>query len=408
MSINKFAFVVSVIMLLSGMTEVLACTTAVVSGKSTPDGRPLLYKQRDTGDLHNIIEFCYDGKFGYAGLVNSNDPTHAVWGGYNTAGFAIINSASYNLNADDPSDTKDKEGIVMKMALQQCATVEDFGRLLDSLPKPLGVEANFGVIDAKGGAAYFETGNSRYTRFDANDPKTAPGGYIIRTNFSVSGNREKDKGVCRYLEEERLFAAASATHSIACDFFLHTVSRCLTHGLTHTNLYDMMPQHGNEPVFVPFRDYIPRYITSATVLVQGIKSGEPTSLTTMWTIAGSPLTSVAIPVWMHPDGYFPPILLPDKKGFAPLCTWALNLKKKLFPMEEGEGNDYLNLSALINREQTGILQKNLKVEQEILLRSEEKLDSWRNKGINYGEMDELYRWINQYVSEYFSQTPGYL
>lgn len=405
MPLKKFFTIPFTVFLLLCNPVTFACTTAVISGKCTPDGRPLLYKQRDAGVLQNIIEFGYEGKFGYVGLVNSNDSTHAVWGGYNTAGFSIINAASYNLNCNDPANIKDKEGILMKMALQQCVTVEDFGRMLDSLPKPLGVEANFGVIDAKGGAAYFETGNSRYTKFDANDPKTAPSGYIIRTNFSVSGNRKKDKGVCRYMEEDRLFIAAAATHAITCDFLLQTVSRCLTHGITNVNLYDFMPQHAQPPVLVPFRDYIPRYITSATVLIQGVKHDEPVVLTTMWTILGSPLTSVAIPVWIHPNGYFPPILLPDKRGFSPLCNWALNLKKKLFPMEKGEGNDYLNLAALINQEQTGFLQKSRKVEQEIVQRAEEKLNGWRNTGIDYGEMDELYRWINDYASEYFSQTP---
>ena len=166
-----------------------ACTTALVSGKFTPDGRPLLFKQRDTDELHNKIEFFHDGRYDYVGLVNSKDPSHAVWGGYNSTGFAIINSASYNLNEHDQASVKDNEGIIMKLALQRCRTVRDFEQLLDSLPKPLGVEANFGVIDAQGGGAYFETGNSHFKKYDVNDPAVAPDGYIIRTNFSFSGNR---------------------------------------------------------------------------------------------------------------------------------------------------------------------------------------------------------------------------
>ena len=295
----------------------------------------------------------------------------------------------------------------MKLALQKCSTVNDFERLLDSLPKPLGVEANFGVIDAQGGGAYFETGNSRYIKYDVNDPKIAPMGYIIRTNFSFSGNRSHDKGVSRYLAAEQLINQASLTHSLTCDFFLQKVARFLTHGLTKANLYDFMPHNGKNPVFVPFRDFIPRYITSSTLLIQGTKEQEPTSLTTMWTILGSPLTSMAIPVWINPKGYFPTILLPDKTGNAPLCEWALELKKQLFPIDKGEGTDYLNLSALINKENTGILQKNLGVEKEVISKSEVQLLEWRNNGLDYKEMDELYRWINKYVSEYFSQTPGY-
>lgn len=43
--------------LLAALTAepVLACTSAVVSGKVTPDGRPLLWKNRDTDYLRNQV-----------------------------------------------------------------------------------------------------------------------------------------------------------------------------------------------------------------------------------------------------------------------------------------------------------------------------------------------------------------
>ena len=153
---------------------VLACTTAIISGKYTADGRPLLYKHRDTGSLQNKLMYFTDGKYSYTGIVNSSDKAgKEVWGGYNSTGFAIMNSASYNLNPDE--DGKDElEGVVMKLALQRCSTLADFERLLDSLPKPMYVSANFGVIDAQGGAAYYETGDYTYKKFDANDTIPPP------------------------------------------------------------------------------------------------------------------------------------------------------------------------------------------------------------------------------------------
>ena len=86
----------------------------------------------------------------------------------------------------------------MKLALMTCATVSEFEELLKKLPKPLGVEANFGVIDAFGGAAYFETNNFYYTKFDVNDVKIAPKGYLIKTNFSFSGDTTKGFGFIGY------------------------------------------------------------------------------------------------------------------------------------------------------------------------------------------------------------------
>ena len=40
------------------------------------------------------------------------------------------------------------------------------------------IEANFGVIDAKGGAAMFEVDYYEYVMYDANNPKDAPCGTL--------------------------------------------------------------------------------------------------------------------------------------------------------------------------------------------------------------------------------------
>lgn len=81
-------------------------------------------------------------------LYNGGDSLLAeAWMGLNDAGFAIMNTASYNL-APDTASVKDREGIVMRLALERCRTLDDFETLLDTLPRPLGVQANFGVLDA--------------------------------------------------------------------------------------------------------------------------------------------------------------------------------------------------------------------------------------------------------------------
>ena len=80
-----------------------ACTSAIFTGKSTPDGRPLLWKHRDTGELDNRIEFFPSGKgrrYGFIGLVNSDSQDGEVWTGTNETGFSIMNTASYNLQSE--------------------------------------------------------------------------------------------------------------------------------------------------------------------------------------------------------------------------------------------------------------------------------------------------------------------
>lgn len=176
---KQLAFL-SIIVITVLTTSADACTTFIISGRHTPDGRPILYKHRDTGTLDNAVAYFSDGKYSYIGIVNSDKEwKDMVWGGYNSAGFAIMNSAAYNNNIGDTSKFIDQEGVLMKIALQRCATLEDFEALLMELPKPLGVDANFGVIDASGGAAYYETGQYGFKKIDANDQAVAPFGILI-------------------------------------------------------------------------------------------------------------------------------------------------------------------------------------------------------------------------------------
>lgn len=397
----------TIILILSAIfLQTAACTTAIISGKNTIDGRPLLYKHRDTDALQNKVMAFDDGKYQYIGIVNSKDKSgREVWGGYNSTGFAIMNSASYNLNPEQKG--KDElEGVVMKLALQRCATLDDFERLLDSLPKPMCLSANFGVIDAKGGAAYYETGDYSYKKFDANDPAVAPMGYIVRTNYSFSGDRSRDKGISRYMAAEPMFYQASLSNSLSYNFLLQNVSRSLKHGLTGVNLYDQVPSDTDTPVYAPFRDFIPRYSTSSVIVVQGVKKDESTTLTTMWTILGSPLTSVAIPVWLNKGNVYPSILTAIKSENADLCDWSLTVKKKLFPISVGEGNDYINLAALITSEQTGILQKTKPLENLILENGSTLLENWRKNGQSEKELKDFCDQVDKHVQEFYLREIG--
>ena len=49
-----------------------ACTSAIVTAKMTANGRPLLWKHRDTSDLNNVVErITPDAGFAYIGLFNA-------------------------------------------------------------------------------------------------------------------------------------------------------------------------------------------------------------------------------------------------------------------------------------------------------------------------------------------------
>lgn len=393
---KKYYKLFLVFFLISYQSTDYPCTTAVVSGKATADGRPLLLKNRDTGELQNRLVYFFDGKYKFIGLVNSPDKNNEeVWVGFNDAGFGIMNSASYNLkSSDDTTSISDLEGKIMKLALQKCATVEDFENLLKDLSKPLGVEANFGVIDANGGAAYFETNNFDYIKFDVNDPSVAPEGYLIRTNYSFAGKENKGFGYIRYATAAGLFENQTKDGKISFEFLINDVPRCLSHSFTNTDLTANLPDSLNDQDYVYFRDYIPRYSTSAAVVVQGIKKNESPSLTTMWTILGFPLTSVTIPLWITDDGSLPSILIADETGNAPLCKLALQLKDKVFSSQNDARENYINLSALMNKENSGVRQKLIPVEEQIMILADDNLKNWRNSGFIQSEVKDFYKWVD--------------
>jgi hypothetical protein len=394
--VKKFNLVLNFVFIIA--INLWPCTTAVISGRATDDGRPLLLKNRDTDALQNKLVYFSDGKFRFIGLVNSEDKENQnVWCGFNSAGFGIMNSASYNLKGTDTTKFTDHEGIIMKMALESCATLEDFERMLETLPKPLGVEANFGVIDANGGAAYYETANYKFEKFDANDPTVAPDGYLIRTNYSFSGEENKGLGYIRYATAADLLTHKYDDGKISAEFLINDVPRCLIHSFTDTDLTKALPKSEQDNDYVFFRDYIPRYSTAAAVVIQGIKGNESADLTTMWTILGFPLSSVIIPVWLLDNGTLPNILQADESGIAPLCDLALKLKGKIFSLQNDARENYLNVGALINQENTGVRQKLIPIEKQVLSEANSKLNSWRKVGLNQDEVKQFYSWIDSTV-----------
>ena len=165
-----------------------------------------------------------------------------------------------------------------------------------------------------------------------------------------------------------------------------------------------MPENANKRIFVPFRDFIPRYSTSSVMVVQGVKEKESPALTTMWTILGSPLTAVAVPVWLNKENIYPSVLLADETGNARLCDWSLQLKKQLFPITRGEGTDYINLAALISADGNGIMQKVQSHENRILNDADALLSKWRTNGYDPKDLKYFCHQTDIYVSDLYFMT----
>lgn len=389
------------------MTEVqpvLACTSVIVSGKATKDGRPLIFKHRDSGKLHNMMIVVQGQRYRYLGLVNAEDTTPIdVWGGHNEAGFGIINTAAYNMNGDG-GDT-DGDGIFIRKALELCATLEDFERLLDTVKKPREVNSNFAVLDANGGCAYYETGNYDYVKFDVNDPSVAPDGYLMRTNFGTTGNHKLDQGVERYCAITDFMAEACKNGNLEHDYLMTHISRYLKHGVTQLDMYDYMPETENDTRYFPFHDYISRYSSASVIMVQGVRPDESPLNTVSWSIIGWPLTTVAIPLVLTPSGKLPAIVTDDGTGHSRLNEMGLQLKQRVFSLKSGNVEYYGDLSKLINKQETGILQRILPVEKEVMRRGEEALDGLR-KSKSFKSVESYYDWVDGYLLEQYKRLFG--
>ena len=399
---------ISLVVLAVMMTEVqpvMACTSVIVSGRVTKDGRPMIFKHRDSGKVHNMMMVVQGQRYRYLGLVNAEDTTPVdVWGGHNEAGFGIINTAAYNLNGDG-GDT-DGDGIFIRKALELCASLEDFERLLDTVKKPMDINSNFAVLDAKGGCAYYETGNYNFVKFDVNDPAVAPDGYLMRTNFGTTGNHKLDQGVERYQAITAFMADACKEGHLEHDYLITHISRYLKHGVTQLDMYDMMPETETDTCYVSFHDYITRYSTASVVLVQGVRPDESPLNTISWTIMGWPLTAIAMPLALLPSGKLPTLVSDDGTGHSRLCEMGLQLKSRVFTLKKGNNTAfYGNLAPLINKKGTGFLQQLLLVEEDVMRHGEEAVASLR-KAKDPKAMEAYYDWVDGFITEQYKSKFG--
>ncbi len=362
--------VLIIMLLLASGLGAMACTSAIISGKKTASGRPLLWKHRDTGCADNRVELikAHDGCYEFVAIFDATDPADtAAWTGFNEKGFAIMNTASYNLNKDEvPESEMDREGVVMKLALERCVTVDDFEYLLKTLPKPLGVEANFGVIDAKGNGAYFETGNYTYKKYDL---AAATDGVLIRTNYSHSGREDDGMGYVRYGNAIHLLGP----HIEAGDFepwmFTEQFSRTFYHSLIGKDF-----THSGEEWLVD-QDFIPRRSSTASIVIEGVAKDEPAELTTMWIALGYPPCADTFAARLGVAGGVPEVLKgTGADNHSPQCDIVKARKAEVFSIERGNGQHYLNLSKLYNNEGTGYCQQLVKKNMEMYEREKEARD----------------------------------
>lgn len=399
---NLFYKLIAATIALFAAFPAFSCTSVIISGKVTASGKPVMMKHRDAGELNNRIEWFRGPVYSFIGLVNSPSEGGEVWTGTNSAGFSIMNTASYNIKDDDvPSDEMDKEGIVMFKALGSCASTEDFERLLDTMERPMGVEANFGVIDAKGGAAYYEVNNHSWVKYDVSaDPK----GWRVVTNFSESGRYEDYMGYERYLtasaimnelDSEALNGKIDVDHNV----LFWNFSRSYRHemlGFDYLKDFNSLSRNNGFKGVVVDQDFIPRRSTAASIVIEGVKAGEDPLHTIMWTILGYPACSVAMPLMVNDSDTVPSFMKKTSSSMnSPMCDMVLDIKSNnVFRYRISNGKNYLDLTKVVE-----LLHSCSEVESYINSSWNGLFSEWTKGSLSYEKFKSQY---NEKLEEYFS------
>lgn len=348
---------------------VWACTSALVSIERGNDGRWLLWKHRDSGFVDNyVMNFAAtDSTLAYVALFNAPDTlAREAWIGYNSAGFAVMNTATYNLTAP-AKDWQDREGLLMTVALRTCRTLSDFYALLMRADgQDRGVEANFGAFDAEGNGAYFEVDNLQVTVFSM-DSVT---GILTRTNYSLSGSECNRLGVSRHCSEQHLLDSIMQTDrpwapvgKLAAEDLLETLSRSFYLPAEGIDLLEGTALRRRDT-----GDVISRRSSSASVVIEGPRpklvaglpcdeetedsSGEkatenssgsgaagmqsPADDMRMWVAIGFPALSEVREA--RPDSVSPDLLPTAPSHHSPLCDRVNRLRSRAFlPAQPAKG-----------------------------------------------------------------------
>ncbi len=165
--------------------------------------------------------------------------------------------------------------------------------------------------------------------------------------------------------------------------------------LAHSNgtvLYDDAPATWDDETPTDFDGFIPRHSSTNAMLIQGVKAGESPLLTVCWSITGPPVATVAQPLFITPHN-----LLPAKAENGWLSERGQALKGVIFPYQENT-TKVVDLSKLYNREGSGIMQRILSIEAEIIERGSSLIVDARQSGaLSEASLADYYSWLDGYI-----------
>ena len=228
------------------------------------------------------------------------------------------------------------------------------------------LSSNFSVIDAFGGAAYFEVSDTAYVRFDV-----PPGGYLFRTNYSLSGEPGRGRGFARYATLEQMMSE-QARFRFDPGFFLQA-GRTFRKALGEKDAL----KHAGGP-YLYEHDFIPRRTTVSSLVIEGIAPGGRADGGVLWCAVGYTPCSYAVPVWVAAGERMPSILT----GEAPANQFAVALCQSVRPIKWDD--KYVDVHAL-----RGIIRRVRKAERSELKAGRRLMDEMERKGFDIAAVEQF-------------------
>lgn len=309
-------------------TQTWACDVAVVSGKVTTDGKPLIWKNFDNSSSANQQVAYFPAKKtgpgGYTMIYRFEDGMKLLnngsaitpSGGVNESGFAIAGTSvyqDYNLTAEPVNINT----VLMEEALATCTTLAEFEKLLKNWPySHFGtvISANFVVIDAKGGAALYEcfTGHlnvglnlMQFRKNDANTGKvTNQWGWTLKSaqsnfiGFHIMTNYNNyipwNVGQDRKNRAQAILTSLATTKRLS----YRTVMREVAKDVNGKQVQEDLSSETNYSTTY----CLSRNATRSSIVVRGAASGGDPRLVTMWCNLGEPSVGVFVPFFAAAKG----------------------------------------------------------------------------------------------------------
>jgi hypothetical protein len=218
----------------------------------------------------------------------------------------------------------------------------------------------------------------------------------------MSGIPEKGQGYTRYQTMSDLFAWNFLAKNLSVDLIVQEAMTCLKHSLTGIDLGRLeLPAQAEQRTMVSFADFVPRYSTTASLIVQGVHKGEDPSLTTLWLVLGNPLVTPILPVFVAAADRIPAMMFSRDGKPALLNDKSLRLKGRCFPVKTPEARYYVDLARLLNKEGTGTLQVLRRTNRSLLEKGRGLLEESRNRGLAKENLVSFYAWAENTIREYY-------